>query len=56
MKKKIEIPTNHPHEKPGIMERQRPQNNTRGDIMRKTTDNFNSNNGPKQRSRKKSFL
>jgi hypothetical protein len=41
--------------KPLVEKAQRPQNNSREDIKRRTTDNYNPNNGPKQRSRKKSF-
>jgi hypothetical protein len=54
MKKKADIPVNKPVK--SLVERaQRPQTNSRGDIKRKTTDNYNPNNGPKQRSRKKTF-
>ncbi|MFN3402768.1 MAG: hypothetical protein ACK40G_01655 [Cytophagaceae bacterium] len=34
---------------------QRPSTNTRGDIESKTPEHINPNNGPMQRSRKKSF-
>jgi hypothetical protein len=56
MKRKTEIPVNKPI-KYLVEKAQKPQkqNNTRGDIIKKTTDNYNPNSGPKQRSRKKSF-
>jgi hypothetical protein len=53
MKKKAAIPVNKPA-KPLIERAQRTQANTRADV-KKTRDNYNPNNGPKQRSRKKAF-
>jgi hypothetical protein len=55
MKKKTGSSKSIPKKVQEIKNAQRPQNNTRGDIMSKTTDNFNNNNGPRQRSRKKLF-
>jgi hypothetical protein len=57
MKKKTEIPSNNPEK--GPMDKkgaQRPPKNTRGEIKKKTTEYINPNNGPRQRSRKKSLF
>jgi hypothetical protein len=55
MKKKTEIPSNNSKKGHEIRQAQRPQTNTREDIKTKTTDSYNTNNGPKQRSRKKAI-
>jgi hypothetical protein len=56
MKKKTEIPTNIPNtKKKGIRGAERPQTNTREDIRAQEMDQYNPNNGPEHRSRKKKF-